>query len=71
MSSPRATWRVAQVRAASIPYSRGCPTSLPFQQLTTIKSPNSPLNPDFLPFIAFCVPKCHGFNSINVTNSTH
>src|SRR6202522_833225 len=30
----------------------------------------SPLNPVFLPFIAFFVPKCHRFNSINLTNST-
>src|ERR1700693_1902031 len=36
-----------------------------------IKSPNSPLNPDFLPFIAFFVLKGHGFNRITVTHSTH
>jgi hypothetical protein len=42
-----------------------------FQQLTPKKSPISPLNPVFLPFIAFFVPKCHGFNSINVTIPGH
>jgi hypothetical protein len=36
-----------------------------------IKCQNSPLNPDFLPFIAFFVLKGHGFNRITVTHSTH
>jgi hypothetical protein len=53
----------------------GCPSGgcspLPFQQLTPIKCPNSPLNPDFLPFIAFFVRNVHGFNRIIVTHSTH
>ena len=44
---------------------------LPFQQLTSAKSPISPLNPDFLPFIAFFVRNGHRFNRITMTHSTH
>ena len=44
---------------------------LPFQQLTSVKSSISPLNPDFLPFIAFFVRNVHGFNRITMTHSTH
>src|SRR5208337_3684825 len=47
------------------------PPPPPFQKICSIKSPNSPLNPVFHPFITFFVPKRHGFNSIRVTHSTH
>jgi len=35
------------------------------------KIPISPLNPDFLPFVAFFVRNFHRFNRIRVTHSTH
>jgi hypothetical protein len=38
--------------------------SFPFQQLTTIQCSIPPLNPDFAPFIAFCVSSAYGLNRI-------
>jgi len=44
------------IRAAHFPHLRA-QSALRFQPLASVKSPISPLNRDFLHFVAFCVPE--------------
>jgi len=76
MSLPQGIWLAAQVnveRRVSVTGLPGAPKlkAVPaFSMTYPEKCPISPLNPVFLPFVAFSVLKRHGFNSINLTNST-
>jgi len=42
-----------------------------FQQLNPTQSPFSPFNPDFHPFIAFCIANPLIYNRITLSNTRH